>query len=867
MAYKKTLWKDRVVEKPNTYRSVENPDGTITLYPITGQVIEKGTPVSAANLNKIENGIVELNEQLEHNANKIEEIAQKGTTTEVVREVASNEIAKQLNDGSIIKQFTQMIENDGIILDLGQWQNVSLTNNGTAEGPNTTKLSMFDKIKITPGKKYTFKISKGYQYKIYYWNENNELLNTSRLWLENDLTQIITASYIRIVLTKKEGTTIPMSDSDQITVYVGDIKSYKDYSYGISGSFEIKTILGGTVSINKDKLLTDFINISNGDFILHNNFIPFITGLEVVIYMYDEYYNYLDYYKTLFDSFNIIEINKIKDLKCRYIRLNFQRTSNFTINDKDMVLRSIKLIGIQKIEDDFNYGKIGHKQLLDKARVGIVGTEGDYYSTGFEYSVCTEKPIPMKAGNSVYLSNYESYILSMRFMESTNKAIKSVELKEGQYTFNEDCNVHFNIVRYDKINDTSLKTANLNTFENDIIKLLILNTYEAPKTQIENNVLNVINKARSIYNLKWTPLKDIPKHGGYFYAGTEYHGVPYSSARVTDTMVGSNISFRSFLSQLKNPNGAIYTENLSSPPYSQSNAYTYVGMVCSTFVGYCLGIPTRPTSVNWNTIEGMRRIKHDIDLINPCDSLLYQDPIGTDGHVMLVGEVVRDINDNVTKVEVLESWPPTINRKVYERDYFINNVLNTYQIYRYDKLNNVDKDKFDFDFEAEKYLNVDRGNYSYYRAGEVVEVTRLDTNYKYLLVYKGSNIINSITVSNEITSLSDLIEGEYKICLSNNQDGTDKTPFIHFRVNDDNTTISQQGSNVKINLESGSGNPIWFSWNDNTHVVMKCREITGDEKINGFIIDTFKSGTWKIKVYYENDYGVFSSNPVTVVIP
>lgn len=79
MAYKKTLWKDRVVEKPNTYRSVENPDGTITLYPITGQVIEKGTPVSAANLNKIENGIVELNEQLETKANKkeVEELSEQ----------------------------------------------------------------------------------------------------------------------------------------------------------------------------------------------------------------------------------------------------------------------------------------------------------------------------------------------------------------------------------------------------------------------------------------------------------------------------------------------------------------------------------------------------------------------------------------------------------------------------------------------------------------------------------------------------------------------------------------------------------------------------------------------------------------------
>lgn len=65
MAYEKTLWKDRVVEKPNTYRTVENPDGTITLYPITGQVIEKGTPISAANLNKIENGIVEVYKELE----------------------------------------------------------------------------------------------------------------------------------------------------------------------------------------------------------------------------------------------------------------------------------------------------------------------------------------------------------------------------------------------------------------------------------------------------------------------------------------------------------------------------------------------------------------------------------------------------------------------------------------------------------------------------------------------------------------------------------------------------------------------------------------------------------------------------------
>lgn len=66
MTYKKTIWKDRVVEKPNTFRQVENPDGTITLYPVTGQVIEKGTPISATNLNKIEDGIEKLGSELDN---------------------------------------------------------------------------------------------------------------------------------------------------------------------------------------------------------------------------------------------------------------------------------------------------------------------------------------------------------------------------------------------------------------------------------------------------------------------------------------------------------------------------------------------------------------------------------------------------------------------------------------------------------------------------------------------------------------------------------------------------------------------------------------------------------------------------------
>lgn len=57
MAYTPTNWKDRVVEKPRTYRMQDNGDGTITLIPEPGTIYEPGTPVNAANLNKLENGL------------------------------------------------------------------------------------------------------------------------------------------------------------------------------------------------------------------------------------------------------------------------------------------------------------------------------------------------------------------------------------------------------------------------------------------------------------------------------------------------------------------------------------------------------------------------------------------------------------------------------------------------------------------------------------------------------------------------------------------------------------------------------------------------------------------------------------------
>ena len=69
------IWKDRIVEKPRTFNIQNNPDGTITLVPNPGAIVEEGTPVNATNLNGLED---DLASHLEDNT--------KHKTSQTIRE-------------------------------------------------------------------------------------------------------------------------------------------------------------------------------------------------------------------------------------------------------------------------------------------------------------------------------------------------------------------------------------------------------------------------------------------------------------------------------------------------------------------------------------------------------------------------------------------------------------------------------------------------------------------------------------------------------------------------------------------------------------------------------------------------------------
>ena len=64
-SYKKINFQDHIVEKPNRVELKDNKDGTHTLTPKQGEVLQQGTPHSANIMNHLENGIYSAHVNIE----------------------------------------------------------------------------------------------------------------------------------------------------------------------------------------------------------------------------------------------------------------------------------------------------------------------------------------------------------------------------------------------------------------------------------------------------------------------------------------------------------------------------------------------------------------------------------------------------------------------------------------------------------------------------------------------------------------------------------------------------------------------------------------------------------------------------------
>jgi hypothetical protein len=81
MSYTKTTWKDHETSKPNTYSMTENADHTVTLTP-AGDVLQQGTPMNAANLNHMEQGIADAHSATAQlDTDKVDKVSGKELST------------------------------------------------------------------------------------------------------------------------------------------------------------------------------------------------------------------------------------------------------------------------------------------------------------------------------------------------------------------------------------------------------------------------------------------------------------------------------------------------------------------------------------------------------------------------------------------------------------------------------------------------------------------------------------------------------------------------------------------------------------------------------------------------------------------
>lgn len=89
---------DRIVENPRTFTIQNNPDGTVTLIPAPGTILQEGTPVNATNLNAIEESIA-THEEDATTAHGINTKVEKPTTATADRIAVFDTNQNKLKDG------------------------------------------------------------------------------------------------------------------------------------------------------------------------------------------------------------------------------------------------------------------------------------------------------------------------------------------------------------------------------------------------------------------------------------------------------------------------------------------------------------------------------------------------------------------------------------------------------------------------------------------------------------------------------------------------------------------------------------------------------------------------------------------------
>lgn len=271
--------------------------------------------------------------------------------------------------------------------------------------------------------------------------------------------------------------------------------------------------------------------------------------------------------------------------------------------------------------------------------------------------------------------------------------------------------------------------------------------------------------ARILSQVRWTPVAGtLPnRKGGFFEAGKECTGVPYSSVRSEGRYIGFDIGLRTFLAAVENPLSVLYTENLTG---KVSNAAAFYGTVCSSYTSYALqcGIWEVSRRYGPGISDGIRLVEPQSAEAAQVGDVIYT-PHATEtsgSHVEMVTAVTKDDQGRVISVRIEESRPPTTATTERNAAAFNKHLASrNKQLFRITDLNawrgtNRSEPLLFPNYEADatppkinRTLLLDLGDWVPYQKGKAVKFHVMDRDklgVKSLIIRRGEKVVEEIAL-------------------------------------------------------------------------------------------------------------------------
>lgn len=385
-------------------------------------------------------------------------------------------------------------------------------------------------------------------------------------------------------------------------------------------------------------------------------------------------------------------------------------------------------------------------------------------------------------------------------------------------------------------------------------------------------------------SIKWTAKGSIPNASGmaYYTNGTTYTGLPYSSTRQIDKYVGYDVSLRTFLSAANNPYSLLYTENINGShsnsawgkTYLANEAGPYMGIQCSLFVSYIVGLPIYWLTHQYTYSEKMGYIRK-IGRPFADDMQEFDIILKLSGHDLVVTKITRDDSGVISSIEVSDSISPVPQTTIYTMATFDTQFSSDeYCHYRVNRLPDIMQYAEDVsDISYNNDICTIGGNYAAFRKGDTIALSYTAGSYTSIKLYKDSTLVDTITVDPsehyaDLTSRN-LAAGFYKARLT---DGTNNSEYTYFEVIEASVTVDSVSGNVVTFSFSGSGSAEYVDFVSNAGDSIARKALTPKELLDGeATIDVSELASYMprysitgcyVKVKFRGTYGAVTSQPI-----